>query len=117
VGLQSPCLASIPRLAAPGKRAKIAGERTPGGFAHRHVSSCLHARDLDEVSRSALRDPGASQLDGLGGNALAAFEADSEHYRLVRLRSGDFGFEILAPSEEGAQRLARLILERLPADG
>lgn len=46
-----------------------------------------------------------------------AFEADGEQYRLVGLRSGDFGFEILAPSDEGAQRLARLILERLPAEG
>lgn len=88
-----------------------------GGSTIQNVYVYLYALDLAEVSLALLRDAGATQLDGLGSDALVAYEADSEQYRLVGLRSGDFGFEILAPSEQGAQRLARLILERLPAEG
>jgi len=88
-----------------------------GGSTIHNVYVYLHAQDLAEVSLSLLRDAGATELDGLGSAALVAYEADSEQYRLVVLRSGDFGFEILAPDEDGAQRLARLILERLPGEG
>ena len=87
-----------------------------GGATIQNVHVYLHAQDLAEISLSLLRDAGATQLDGLGSVAMVAYEADNEQYRLVGLRNGDFGFEILAPSEEGAQRLARLILERLPAE-
>ena len=88
-----------------------------GGSTIQNVYVYLSTQELAEVSLSLLRDAGGTEVEGLGSTAMVVYEADSEQYRLVVLRSGDFGFEILAPSEEGAQQLARLILERLPAEG
>lgn len=53
----------------------------------------------------------------MGAMPRCLYEAEDAPYRRVGLRSSDFGFEILAPSGEGVQRPARLILARPAADG
>jgi hypothetical protein len=58
------------------------------------------------------RDAGGTLVEGLADEAYLAHEADEGQYRLIGLREGDFGFEIVSPDDDGAIRLAELILER-----
>lgn len=91
---------------------------TPDGGATIHnVFVYLYAEDLAQVSLTLVRDEGGSSVEGMGDEAYMQYESDTEQYRLVALRRGDFGLEISGPGEQGLLSLGQLILDRLPAEG
>lgn len=84
-----------------------------GGSTVHNVYVALVGTDLAEVSLGLARDEGAEPVAGLADESLIRYVDDEEQFRLTGMRRDDFGFEIAAPEEQGAIRLAQLILDRL----
>lgn len=84
-----------------------------GGNTIQNVYVALVGTGLAEVSLGLARDEGAEPVAGLADKSLIRYVGDEEQLRLTGLLRDDFGFEIAAPGEQGAIRLAQLILDRL----
>ncbi len=84
-----------------------------GGATVENLFVYLYGEDMAEVSLTLARDAGGTLVEGLADEAYLVHEVEEGQYRLIGVRKGDFGFEILSPDDDGAVRLAELILGRL----
>ena len=84
-----------------------------GGDTVHNIYVYLFGEDVVDVSLMLARDSGGEVVAGLGDESYLYFDEADQQYHLAGVRQGDFGFEITAPDDEGALRLAELILERL----
>jgi hypothetical protein len=84
-----------------------------GGSTVHNIYVSLVGTDLAEVSLTLARDEGGEVIPGLADESLILYADDEQQFHLIGIRRGDFGFEIAAPEEQGAIRLAEAILDRL----
>jgi hypothetical protein len=84
-----------------------------GGDTVGNIFMYLYTGDMADVSMTLARQAGGEAVAGLGGEAYLVCEDAEAQFRLIGNRQGDFAFEILAHDDQGATRLAEMILERL----